>query len=201
MKARIISGTALVVLFAAIVIFNNSFPLALNIAVALISVAAVFEIIQALGYLKKVVLVIPSLLFSAVLPFLQETYLQQAATYIYMVVLFASLICYHKEITFREVGVIYSMTIIIPTSLVMLTGIRTLGGYHGMFYVMIAVFSAWIADVGGFFAGTFFRKHKLCPEISPKKTVEGVIGGFVLNIAAMLVFGFIFSAVYYQKEV
>ena len=201
MKARIISGTALVVLFAAIVIFNNSFPLALNIAVALISVAAVFEIIQALGYLKKVVLVIPSLLFSAVLPFLQETYLQQAATYIYMVVLFASLICYHKEITFREVGVIYSMTIIIPTSLVMLTGIRTLGGYHGMFYVMIAVFSAWIADVGGFFAGTFFGKHKLCPEISPKKTVEGVIGGFVLNIAAMLVFGFIFSAVYYQKEV
>lgn len=62
-----------------------------------------------------------------------------------------------------------------------------------MFYVIIAVFAAWVSDVGAFAAGSLWGKHKLCPSISPKKTVEGLIGGFVLNIAAMLVFGLVFS--------
>ena len=62
-----------------------------------------------------------------------------------------------------------------------------------MFYVIIAVFAAWVSDVGAFAAGSLWGKHKLCPSISPKKTVEGLIGGFILNIAAMLVFGLVFS--------
>ncbi len=81
MKARIISGTALVVLFAAIVIFNNSFPLALNIAVALISVARIRNH-PGIGLSQKVVLVLPSLLFAAVLPFLAGNPQQTAYMYI-----------------------------------------------------------------------------------------------------------------------
>ena len=39
-------------------------------------------------------------------------------------------------------------------------------------------FASWIVDAGGYFAGNLFGKHKLCPAISPKKTWEGVAGGF-----------------------
>ena len=103
--------------------------------------------------------------------------------------------------TFREIGVVYSMTLLIPTALGTLVGLRALGGNHGMFYVIIGIFSAWIADVGAFFAGSFLGKHKLCPQISPKKTVEGLVGGFVLDMAAMLVFGYIFQVLLYSYEV
>ena len=197
------------IFLAAIVVFNSTFPAALNIAIALISVLAVFEIISALGLSKNFVLLVPSLIFSAVIPLLQlvtpqqiqADTLQQAAYFLYTVVIFGALILYHQVITFREVGVIYSMSLMIPSALETIISIRTLGGRHGMFYVIIAIFSAWIADTGAFFAGRRWGKHKLCPNISPKKTVEGVLGGFALNIIAMVVFGYLFHAIYYAYSV
>ena len=70
-----------------------------------------------------------------------------------------------------------------------------------MFYALIAVLAAWVADVGAYFAGTLFGRHKLCPEISPKKTVEGLIGGTVVDVLVMLLCGVWFSAVFYQGRV
>ena len=200
MKSRVVSGAALVVFLLAIVLFNQMFPLALNLAIALISVMGVVEIISALGMSKNYILLIPSVVFAAVLPLLQGTW-QQAAYYIYTVVIFSALIFYHQLFTFREIGVVYSMSLLIPTALQTLVGLRESGGGHGMFYVIIAIFSAWIADAGAFFAGSFWGKRKLCPQISPKKTVEGLIGGFVLNVVTMLVFGYVFQALFYSYEV
>jgi len=207
LKARLTSAVTLVFFLAAIVVFNASYPIALNLAIALISVLAVYEIITALGLAKNYVLLFSSLLLSATIPMLQLAssqqvpILQQAAYFIYTVITFSSLIFYHKSITFREVGVIYSMSLLIPTALTTLISLRALGGRHGMFYVIIAIFSAWIADTGAFFAGSLWGKHKLCPDISPKKTIEGVIGGFVLNITAMLIFGYIFHVIFYEYSV
>lgn len=198
MKARVTSALTLVFFLAAIVVFNSTFPEALNIAIALVSVLAVYEIILALGLSKNLILLIPCLIFAAVLPFIEIPFWREAAYFIYTVVIFAALIFYHSFITFREVGVIYSMTLMISTALETIVNLRSLGSPHGMFYVIIAIFSAWVADIGGFFAGSFFGKHKLCPGISPKKTVEGLIGSFVLNITAMLLAGYVFQAIYYS---
>lgn len=45
---------------------------------------------------------------------------------------------------------------------------------------------AWYADTGGYFGGRFFGKHKLYEAVSPKKTVEGALGGFVGAIIGAL---------------
>ena len=79
------------------------------------------------------------------------------------------MIVYHQETTFKEVGMLYSMVVLIPSALQTLVSLRDLSENHGMFYVLIAVLSAWVADAGAYFAGTFFGKHKLCPTISPKR--------------------------------
>ncbi|MEM7606456.1 MAG: phosphatidate cytidylyltransferase [Myxococcota bacterium] len=48
---------------------------------------------------------------------------------------------------------------------------------HGGAWVLLAMFAAFFSDTGAYFAGRAFGKHKLYPLVSPKKTVEGAIGG------------------------
>jgi phosphatidate cytidylyltransferase len=52
-------------------------------------------------------------------------------------------------------------------------------GYDGLFLVIVCLFIAWGADVMAYFSGYFFGKRKMSPLLSPKKTIEGAIGGFV----------------------
>ncbi|MBO8176562.1 MAG: phosphatidate cytidylyltransferase [Bacillus sp. (in: Bacteria)] len=60
---------------------------------------------------------------------------------------------------------------------------------EGLTYIFFALFIIWATDSGAYFVGRAFGKHKLWPEISPKKTVEGSIGG----ILSALLIAFIFS--------
>jgi len=53
-----------------------------------------------------------------------------------------------------------------------------------MLYLLTLV---WVADIGAYFSGRKFGKHKLAPGISPGKTWEGVAGGVILNVLWMLV--------------
>lgn len=52
----------------------------------------------------------------------------------------------------------------------------------GSALVLLALGLAWFADTGAYFAGRFLGKHKLYPAVSPKKTVEGAIGGLVASV-------------------
>ena len=44
-----------------------------------------------------------------------------------------------------------------------------------------------VGDIGAYFIGTYFGKHSLIPRISPKKSVEGAVGGFIFSVAAALI--------------
>lgn len=200
MKQRIVSGTVLAVFLAAVIFFDQTFPLALNIAVAIIAAAAVYELGKALGLEGKWYLFWPSLAAAAAVPFCEGRALFLAYALYTLVVCCAMLAC-HEEVSFKDVFVLYSMVVLIPCALHSLVLLRELNPAHGMFYVLIAVFSAWSADVGAYFAGTFFGKHKLCPQISPKKTVEGAVGGLALDVAALLLCGVFFSKVYHGGQV
>ncbi len=52
-------------------------------------------------------------------------------------------------------------------------------GLVGSGLVLLALGLAWFADTGAYFAGRFLGKHKLYEAVSPKKTVEGAIGGLL----------------------
>jgi len=66
--------------------------------------------------------------------------------------------------------------------------IKNLDTQLGTIYMVIALCSAWLADSGAYFVGVSCGKHKLCPEISPKKTIEGFIGGLLSNGILLCVF-------------
>lgn len=69
----------------------------------------------------------------------------------------------------------------------------------GLGYVMFLFTTVVLTDSGGYFIGSKFGKHKLAPIISPKKTVEGTIGGSVFAILGALIVGyFIHLGVYHS---
>jgi phosphatidate cytidylyltransferase len=49
--------------------------------------------------------------------------------------------------------------------------------------VLLALGLAWFADTGAYFAGRFLGKHKLYEAVSPKKTIEGAVGGLLASVA------------------
>lgn len=61
-------------------------------------------------------------------------------------------------------------------------------------YVLSVILMIWANDTFAYFTGSLFGKHKLMPEISPKKSVEGFAGGIVFSvITAFLTFKYFLS--------
>ncbi len=61
---------------------------------------------------------------------------------------------------------------------------------YGNIYVWTIFIISFMTDTFAYFAGSFFGKHKLIPSISPKKTVEGSIGGILGSTLGCIIFGY-----------
>lgn len=71
-----------------------------------------------------------------------------------------------------------------PLSLFPLLRGFQIGISPGFWWVVTVLLGSWGFDTGAFFAGHFFGRHKLAPNISPAKTWEGVAGGLIFSIIA-----------------
>ncbi len=98
-----------------------------------------------------------------------------------IMVLLCAMLFGHKKITFVDISSCGAATFVIPTALSCIISIRFMYADYlpGVYLIVYTLFCAWVGDSGAYFVGTFLGRHKLCPEISPKKTVEGFIGGIV----------------------
>lgn len=68
----------------------------------------------------------------------------------------------------------------------------------GVYLVILALLGCVAADTFALFSGKLFGKKKLCPELSPKKTVAGSIGAFVGTVVVLMIYGTVlwFTGVY-----
>ena len=67
-------------------------------------------------------------------------------------------------------------------------------GPYGLMLWLIVI-TAFGTDIMAYFSGYLLGKHKLCPHISPKKTIEGFLGGIASTIVVFFVFSLIYGSV------
>jgi len=70
----------------------------------------------------------------------------------------------------------------VPLTLLAIMRRDLTGENVGAGFVVMAIMFAWFGDTGGYFAGRFLGKHKLYEAVSPKKTIEGSIGGLAGSV-------------------
>jgi phosphatidate cytidylyltransferase len=93
---------------------------------------------------------------------------------------------YVSEIVTKQVmGIIY-----IPLFISYLVLIRN--GVNGISWTCFLLFIVFSGDIGAFYIGSYFGRHKLCPAISPNKTIEGAAGGLVANLLVGSLFKYFF---------
>ena len=82
------------------------------------------------------------------------------------------------EIVFKQVvGIIY-----IPLFLSYIVLIRN--GNNGVLWIFLLLTVVFMGDTGAYYLGSYFGKHKLCPAISPNKTIEGALGGLAASLGS-----------------
>ena len=115
--------------------------------------------------------------------------------------LFAYLFC-ELMLTFRsekrmELGTVTVALLGGAVMPVLIAAIVRLGA-RGSVFVLLPFVAAFSCDSGAYFAGVSLGKHKITPNLSPNKTLEGCIGGFVAAIVLMLVYGLILKALKFE---
>lgn len=104
----------------------------------------------------------------------------------FWVAMFAEIMASGMRIPFSKIAVCFAAGVILP----MLFGsvVRIHAMEKGRFFILIPFAMAFLSDTGAYFAGMKFGKTKLAPTISPKKTVEGVVGGVLAAMVGMLIY-------------
>ncbi len=202
MKTRIMSAVVGLILLAVILLLFDT--IALNIIISFICIVATYEVLHATNILKNKAIAIISMLFSGLLPF--SEYLKtpihiSVFCFIYAISLFIVLILDHNNIKAESIGFAFLMTLLISCSLSTTILIRYKFADDGLFYVMLGLAGAWIADAGAYFCGRFFGKHKLAPTISPNKTIEGAVGGLIVCTISFILLGLCYKSVLAANDI
>lgn len=181
MKQRLITAAIGLSLFLVILLFFET-PV-YNTALSLLAILAVFEFLQAAKCLQHRLLSVVCMLFGAAVPFIRMSMLRPYSilfVLLFILILFGMLLYQYQTIRIEKIAQAFFFSMIFPFALTSLIYIRDeFGALQGLYYTLLIFACAWGADAGAFFIGKFCGKHKLAPEISPHKTVEGFWGGFL----------------------
>lgn len=200
MKTRIITGLVAGTLLIGILLLP---PFAAYCGFALIAAVAVWEMFSALELTKFRFLTAMSLVFAAAMPF-AGWFRSIPLFYVTLVAYGLALICYqlyhYDTLQIRDTAVAFFMTFVLSFGISCTVYCRKEGDW-GLFYMLMVLLIAWGSDIGAYFVGSFFGKHKLCPKISPKKTVEGFFGGWFFGVICALLIAFLWESVFLPSTV
>lgn len=184
MKTRIITAIVLIVLLLPCV-FIGGIPF--QILIALIAGAGVFEMLSICERPKANIYLYPLIgvfVFYSIF-FEKALLIPSEIIIIYMIVLLACSM-FDENMNFTRVCYYFLAGVLIAMGFHLLYQLRLIYGFEYLLLLALATFGT---DTGAYFIGMMFGKHKLNPRLSPKKTIEGSIGGILLGTVLSVAYG------------
>lgn len=221
MKTRIISGIVMALIVAAFLTLGILVsPLFITLFIAAVTAVAVYELLRNAAGIKSKAALIGACAFSALfivgadrnlqdkiyssIPYSVDTIVSQSTKFynywaygfvglIILYFIFAAIIILknHKDFGLAQIAVLFGFPFPYAYAFSCLGGI--ISHNNGIFYLLMLLNFSSVCDMGAYFVGSTLGRHKLCPEISPKKTVEGAVGGILSSIVVTLILVFAFS--------
>lgn len=193
MKQRIL--TALIWLpFIVLVLFCPSWVVTLAEMAA--SLVGVYEYHKAVGLAEQKPLCIMGYLACLLIPLgtWMDAGMVRTLIYLFVAVLFGVYLIRHTTIDWSHLALLVMGLVYIPYFLSHIIAIRELE--LGRFYIWLVFIGAFMTDTCAYFVGCGIGKTKLCPAISPKKTVAGAVGGIVGCGICFLLYGVVVNTVF-----
>ncbi len=191
LKPRLLTAVVGIAILLGVLFFAEFWNPIIGILFGAATVFMTGEYLNANKLLKNFAVSIPCLLFSFILPLVISTSYVYLLVFCFMIIVFFLMIANHSKISYCELAYAVAGTLLISLGMSAMPKICSDG--VGVAFYFVAVFALpWMADAGGFFIGAALGKHKLCPNISPKKTVEGAIGGIAFCVLSAVIVGFLF---------
>ena len=208
MRTRIITSIVALAIFIPFLVFSGEPSFVFVTATSILSLVAVYEVTKCTGFFKKPVLCIIPYAASVGINVMARYMEEKESFFVYTALILFALSFYFMVCAVLSKGSIKPsdaaisavMTAYITLSFAMLTLLRDFtaeGVAVGARLYLLSFIFAWMPDIGGYFAGRAFGKHKLIPDVSPKKTVEGFIGGILFSVIAAAVFCLVTGATGY----
>ncbi len=213
MKQRLVTG----LLWGSLAILTMVFifsPL-MGILIALFSMGAVHEIEKVAGVKNTPVMAV-SLIFAGALPLIVEYKLLERfrvplmpVIAVYVMLLLTLMLAKYETTKFEHIAIVVFSSICVPYALSTFMLLRDVykkfpGEFEqsqAFYLFFLALACAWITDMFAYFVGRKLGKHKMSPKISPKKSIEGAVGGIIVTIVFNLAALFIFTRFFFASPI
>ncbi len=171
----------------------------LPVFVALLSLLGVHEMLGCVGMRRTLIVSIPAYCIAAAAPLGVRLFdsiyefvsLYALVMFCFLVLSLSGAVFSRGALDVEKIGFSYAAVFYVITAFSAM--ILLCGRPFGIYLLVVTIFGPWISDVFAYLTGRVLGRHKLIPEVSPKKTVEGAIGGVVFSSLAVVLYGFCLS--------
>lgn len=172
----------------AILVLANQYII--DIAISFVAIIAIYEFYNAVSKESKPVrwigyFVCISIAFIHIIPMEWSSIIIALSIPCLILILFLHVIFSNMKTNFKDIAYTFFGIFYVAIFLMFLAVIR--GMENGKALIWYVIFASWATDVFAYFVGKFFGKHKFS-QISPKKTIEGCIGGAIGALVVILIY-------------
>ena len=197
MKPRLLTAVIGIPAVVLIMLLSEIWNPLIGIVVGLASMLMVGEFLYARRLLSCIPLAFVCMAYTLMMPNLVAMgSVMYIVTYVFILAAFTVGLAYYKRLHFMNLAYAMFGTMIITFGMTAVSIACCTNGFSVSFYFVLIFLLPWMADGGGYFIGSYFGKHKLCPNISPKKTVEGFLGGVVFCVISAMIMGMLFQFIF-----